>query len=160
MSEQQELIATESLSDSHCLTLNALLDTMIPPDRGLSIPGAGDPAIVDQVLKSLRSASIPRIAQGLSDIENSTLESTGRKFSDLDQSEREKWFNENRFASEDFVRILGSLAIHCYYTDARVMESLGMEARSPFPDGFEIEQGDWSLLEPVKAKPKIYRETT
>ena len=38
------------------------------------------------------------------------------------------------------------------------MESLGMEARPPFPKGYEVEQGDWSLLDPVRARPKMYRE--
>jgi hypothetical protein len=35
--------------------------------------------------------------------------------------------------------------------------SLGMEPRAPFPKGFEVEQGDWSLLDPVRARPKLYR---
>ena len=38
------------------------------------------------------------------------------------------------------------------------MRSLDMEPRSPFPDGFEVEQGDWSLLEPVKRRGKVYRD--
>jgi len=27
-----------------------------------------------------------------------------------------------------------------------------------FPKGFEVEQGDWSLLDPVLARPKLYRD--
>ena len=38
------------------------------------------------------------------------------------------------------------------------MQGLGMEPRAPFPDGFEVETGDWSLLEPIKVRGKIYRE--
>jgi hypothetical protein len=38
------------------------------------------------------------------------------------------------------------------------MWSLGMEPRPPFPEGFEIEQGDWSLLDPVRGHPKLYRD--
>ena len=44
------------------------------------------------------------------------------------------------------------------YRDDRVLRSLGMEPRPPFPKGFEVEQGDWSLLEPVKRRGKLYRE--
>jgi hypothetical protein len=33
-----------------------------------------------------------------------------------------------------------------------------MEARPPFPKGHEVEQGDWSLLDPVRMRPKLYRE--
>jgi len=48
----------------------------------------------------------------------------------------------------------------CYYRDDRVMQSLGMELRPPFPKGFEVEQGDWSLLDPVRARPAFYRRTS
>jgi hypothetical protein len=46
----------------------------------------------------------------------------------------------------------------CYYRDDRVMHSLGQEPRAPFPKGHEVEQGDWSLLDPVRARPPIWRK--
>ena len=45
----------------------------------------------------------------------------------------------------------------CYYRDDRVMRSLGQEVRPPFPMGHVVEQGDWSLLDPVRARPPMYR---
>ena len=54
-------------------------------------------------------------------------------------------------------RTLISIILQCYYRDDRVMRSLEMEPRPPFPQGFEVEQGDWSLLDPVKRRGKIYR---
>ena len=45
----------------------------------------------------------------------------------------------------------------CYYRDDRVMRSLGQETRAPFPLGHVVEQGDWSLLDPVRARPPMYR---
>jgi hypothetical protein len=45
----------------------------------------------------------------------------------------------------------------CYYRDDRVMRSLGQEPRPPFPKGHVVEQGDWSLLDPVRARPSMYR---
>jgi len=38
-----------------------------------------------------------------------------------------------------------------------VMLSLGQEPRPPFPKGHVVEQGDWSLLDPVRARPPMYR---
>ena len=38
------------------------------------------------------------------------------------------------------------------------MASIGMEPRAPFPNGFDVQQGDWSLLDPVRARGKIYRD--
>jgi hypothetical protein len=46
----------------------------------------------------------------------------------------------------------------CYYRDDRVMLSLGQEPRAPFPKGHTVEQGDWSLLEPVKRRAPFYRK--
>jgi hypothetical protein len=40
------------------------------------------------------------------------------------------------------------------------MRSLGLEARPPYPKGFELEQGDWSLLDPVRAGPPLFREVS
>jgi hypothetical protein len=53
---------------------------------------------------------------------------------------------------------LTRIILQCYYRDDRVMRSLGMEPRPLFPKGFEVEQGDWSLLDPVRARPTLYRD--
>ena len=54
---------------------------------------------------------------------------------------------------------LVSLVMHCYYTDDRVMRSLDMEPRPPFPAGFKVEQGDLdTLLAPVQSRGKIWRD--
>src|SRR6202022_921354 len=45
----------------------------------------------------------------------------------------------------------------CYYRDDRVMRSLGQEPRPPFPKGHVVEQGDWSLLDPVRKRPRMHR---
>jgi hypothetical protein len=47
--------------------------------------------------------------------------------------------------------------LQCYYRDDRVLRSLGLELRPPFPKGYGLEQGDWSLLDPVKARPLMWR---
>ena len=38
------------------------------------------------------------------------------------------------------------------------MTALGIEERPPFPQGYDVPQGDWSLLDPVKRRPKFFRE--
>lgn len=53
---------------------------------------------------------------------------------------------------------LVSLVMQCYYRDDRVMESLDMEPRPPFPLGYEVPEGDWSMLEAVQARGKIWRD--
>ena len=46
----------------------------------------------------------------------------------------------------------------CYYRDDRVLTAIGVEPRPPFPKGYEVPQGDWSLLDPVRARGPIYRD--
>lgn len=50
------------------------------------------------------------------------------------------------------LRAMMQVVAQCYYEDARVLAALGFEARPPFPAGHELEEGDWSLLDPVRAR--------
>ena len=51
-------------------------------------------------------------------------------------------------AAATLVRVV----LQCYYRDDRVLRSLGLELRAPFPKGYVLPDGDWSLLDPVKAR--------
>ena len=53
---------------------------------------------------------------------------------------------------------LSRVILQCYYRDDRVLRSLNLELRPPFPKGYDMEQGDWSLLDPVKARPATWRK--
>ena len=53
---------------------------------------------------------------------------------------------------------LSRVILQCYYRDDRVVRALGREARAPFPLGNVLEQGDWSLLDPVRARAPIWRK--
>lgn len=159
MASNPDLINIDAIDEELRKSLSALLDTMIPPNEELGAPGAGDEEIVLQIAKSIRAAALQRIVEGLEEIERSTQSKMKRSFSDLPQSEREQWFHEHELASHSLVRTIGSIALQNYYCDPRVLESLGAEPRAPFPQGFEVKQGDLSLLDPVRARGMIYRET-
>ena len=53
---------------------------------------------------------------------------------------------------------LGRAVLQCYYRDDRVMRALGIEPRAPFPKGRVLEQGDWSLLDAVRGRPRMWRD--
>jgi hypothetical protein len=53
---------------------------------------------------------------------------------------------------------LGRAVLQCYYRDDRVMRSLGIEPRSPYPKRRVLEQGDWSLLNRVRDRPRMWRD--
>jgi len=53
--------------------------------------------------------------------------------------------------------VLARVILQCYYRDDRVLRSLGLELRAPFPKGHVLPEGDWSLLDSVKARPTKLR---
>jgi hypothetical protein len=56
------------------------------------------------------------------------------------------------------VKALGRAVLQCYYRDDRVLRSLGIAPLAPFPKGRPLEQGDWSLLDAVRGRPRMWRD--
>ena len=145
--------AETDLSPAQRRDFRALAGLMIPASEEFTVPGADDPAIFDDILRSLgrdrdnvRAALTQLAAQA------------GGGFADLDET-RQRVVAEAFLASDaPDVTILGRVLLQCYYRDDRVVRSLGLEPRPPFPKGYTLEQGDWSLLDPVRARPKMWRD--
>jgi hypothetical protein len=76
---------------------------------------------------------------------------------ELDSARREAVAKEFRATGGPAAAALVRVVLQCYYRDDRVLRSLGHELRAPFPLGHTLEQGDWSLLDPVKARPPSLR---
>ena len=149
-----ELIGTDrSLSPDAQATLNALAGTLIPASVEHNVPGADDPAIFAQIRNAARSLLEP-VREGLRILDGLAV-TTG--FSGLDQAARLAVAEQFRTAHPELAGLAISLICQCYYRDERVLTSLGMAPRPPFPEGFEVEDGDWSLLDPVRARGPIYR---
>jgi hypothetical protein len=81
-------------------------------------------------------------------------------FADLAPAQREAVAARLRETAGQELTLLTRIILQCYYRDDRVMRSLDMEIRPPFPKGFEVPQGDWSLLDPVRKRPPFYRDAT
>jgi hypothetical protein len=75
----------------------------------------------------------------------------------LDSARREAVAQDLRATGGEAVATLTRVVLQCYYRDDRVVRSLGLEPRPPYPRGHELEQGDWSLLDPVRARPPFWR---
>lgn len=132
--------------------LRALVAEMIPASATYKVPGADDEAIFADILKSLeRDTEDARTAL------RQLGEFSGGRFAALDSARR----RETAMAFKDRggapLFALNRVVLLCYYRDDRVMRSLGQEPRPPFPKGHVVEQGDWSLLDPVKKRAPIWR---
>lgn len=141
------------LSAGQCRALHCLAEMMIPASAEYGVPSAGDDAIFADILKSLgRDAGhVVAVLERLDAM-------AGGPFADLDPARREAVAKKLREAGGEALTCASRIILQCYYRDDRVMRSLGMEPRPPYPKGFEVEPGDWSLLDPVRARPKLYRE--
>jgi hypothetical protein len=143
------------LSADQCRSLRCLAEMMIPASTEYGVPSAGDEAIFGDILQSLGRDAGPAIAvlQRLDTL-------SGGPFADLDAQRRDAIAGEMCVTGGGALAYQTRIILQCYYRDDRVMRSLGMEPRAPFPKGFEVEQGDWSLLDPVRARPKLYRDAS
>jgi hypothetical protein len=141
------------LSADQYRSLRCLAEMMIPASAEYSVPSAGDDAIFGDILQS-----VGRDAGHVIVVLQTLDAMSGCPFADLDPQRRDTIAAQLRETGGEALAYLTRIILQCYYRDDKVMRSLGLEPRPPFPKGFEVEQGDWSLLDPVRARPKLYRE--
>ena len=132
--------------------LQIVAGTMIPPSDRHKVPGADDSLIFSDIL-----GSIERDGQLLKQAMLCLDEHTDGRLPESDRETRLRMLLGFRDRYAGLAGILETMIARCYYRDDRVMASISMEVRPPFPLGYTVEQGDWSLLDPVKARGKIYR---
>jgi hypothetical protein len=140
------------LSAEQVRDLRALAGLIIPPSEAYDVPGADDDKIFCDILLSLErdQDDVCRALAHLASL-------AGGAFADLGPERRAEVAATFREAGGAPLTALVRVVLLCYYRDDRVMRSLGQEPRPPFPKGHVVEQGDWSLLDPVRARPPMYR---
>ena len=135
--------------------LRVIAAMIVPDSVEYDVPGADDAAIQADIIATLgRDADMVRAAL------DHLARLAGMPLSDLDEARREAVAQEFRATGGEPAATLTRVVLQCYYRDDRVVRSLGLEPRSPFPKGYPLEQGDWSLLDQVKARPTMWRRTS
>jgi hypothetical protein len=140
------------LSPDKTRDLRAFAATMIPASAAYGVPGADDEAIFADIVRSLErdrddiGAALQRLAA-----------LAGGPFADLATDRRMEVANAFRAEGGPLLLAITRVILLCYYRDDRVMHALGQESRPPFPKGHTVEQGDWSLLDPVKTRQPFWR---
>jgi len=82
---------------------------------------------------------------------------SGSAFARMSRDEREALVNAYHAGGGAAAATLGRVILGAYYRDDRVLLAIGHEARAPFPKGYAVEQGDWSLLDPVRHRAPFWR---
>jgi hypothetical protein len=135
--------------------LRNLAAMMIPASFEYKVPGAEDAAIQADILATL-GRDTATVCKALDDLARLAV----KPLADLDPARREEVARQYRASGGAPAATLARVVLQCYYRDDRVVRSLGLELRAPFPKGYTLEQGDWSLLDPVKARPSTWRRTS
>jgi hypothetical protein len=132
--------------------LRTVAGMIIPASDEYKVPGADDTAIQADILTTLGRDTAPVVAAL-----DHLARLAGKPLVELDAARRDEVANEFRSTGGGAAATLVRVVLQCYYRDDRVLRSLGLELRAPFPQGYVLEQGDWSLLDPVKARPPTLR---
>ena len=138
-------------------TFRSLVGEMIPVSQEYDLPGADDERIFKNILIAAQ-IDLSLVEEGLKVLDAISQTRYRKRFHSLDDQTRRNIVDEFLESPEPYVSAIINGTLQCYYRDDRVMTSLGMEPRSPFPMGYEVKQGDWSLLDSVKKRAKIYRQ--
>jgi hypothetical protein len=145
-------MSDQTLTEDEIADLRCLAGMIIPPSEQYGVPGADDDTIFSDIVNSIgRDRDDVRTALA----RLRTL--AGGPFAALDATHRGEVVAKLRAEGGAPVGVLSRIVLLCYYRDDRVMVSLGLEVRPPFPKGHEVEQGDWSLLDPVRARKPFWR---
>lgn len=144
--------AANELTRAQRNDLRTVAAMIIPASDEYKVPGADDPAIQADMLATLgRDTAL--VLQALDYLAGLA----GRPLAELDTAKRDGVASEFRATGGAAAATLVRVVLQCYYRDDRVLRSLGLELRAPFPKGYTLEQGDWSLLDPVRARPATLR---
>jgi hypothetical protein len=141
------------LSAAELRDLSDIAGTMIPQSAEAGMPGADDPAILADIVRSL-GRDLPLVREALAAI---AARSAGG-FAGLDRDRREALIEDWHAGGSAPAVALVRAIVGAYYRDDRVLRALGLEARPPFPKGYDVEQGDWSLLDAVRDRPALWRD--
>ena len=132
--------------------LRTIAGMIVPASDEYKVPGADDTAIQADILKTLGRDTAPVVAAL-----DRLAHLAGKPLADLDAVRRDEVAKEFRAAGGAAAATLVRVVLQCYYRDDRVLRSLGLELRAPFPKGHVLPDGDWSLLDPVRARPPSLR---
>ena len=150
--------ATGHFSEEQTALAANVLDQLVPPRNGF--PGAGELGVarhLDGVAAS--NPALDRLFQdGLASIESASRRTHSAAFADLADDHKVQVLRAVETDSPDFFTMLVRHTYAGYYSNARIIELMGLEARPPQPLGFDLDPFDPTTVEHVKERGKIWRD--
>jgi len=149
--------SSQPLTSEQRAILDLVLNLIVPPSADGRMPGAAEVGVLAYLAAEAPDA-LPLLRQELDQLDLRSRERFARGYAELEQAERKNQIEAMRAQAPSFLGRLAMETLACYYQHDRVLAGLGREARPPYPKGYQVAQGDLSLLDPVRARGKIYRD--
>src|SRR5271156_2929101 len=131
------MTADKVLTSAQRDDLRVVAAMIIPASTEYKVPGADDDAIQAEIL-----ATLGRDAGQVSAALDHLARLAGRPLAELAIARRDAVGQEFRVTRDAGACVLVRVVLQCYSRDDRVLPSLGLDPRPPFPKGYTLEQGD------------------
>ncbi|MBL8381340.1 MAG: gluconate 2-dehydrogenase subunit 3 family protein [Burkholderiales bacterium] len=136
--------------------LDVLMDSLIPASPDRRMPAARSLALYDNVA-TMRATDRRLLGEGLAELDRRAAEAHGAPFALLDAAKAQAIVDAVRKEGLAFVQTFVAQTVGRYVSHPAVMPLLGLEARPLWPTGNVVTEGDWTLLDSVRQRKKIYR---
>ena len=150
--------ATGHFSEEQTTLAANVLDQLVPARDGF--PGAGELGVARH-LDGL-AVSNPCFGRlfhdGLASIESASRRTHSAAFADLADDQKVQVLRAVETDSPDFFTMLVRHTYAGYYSNPRIIELMGLEARPPQPLGFDLDPFDTGMVEKVSKRGKIWRD--
>lgn len=144
------------LADKELQLLKQLARYLIPADPEKGLPGADAPEIFGRFV-----ARVEERAERLLPILQSQFAAVMERPEMLVDEEFaafcSPWVSAWPAESNTFLARTVPLLLQSYYEDFSVQQLYERRPGAPFPEGYTVVQGDWSLLDQVREQPLLYR---
>ncbi len=138
-------------------TLRMVVRLLVPASPHRRMPSAAE---LPQVLAHVEhvAAALPAMGEALDALEGESVARFGAGFAALAHANAGALLEEFATRHAAVLQRVGLETVTSYYQQDAVLERLGLEARAPYPIGFQVPAGDLTLLSPVTARGRIYRD--
>lgn len=137
--------------------LRKLMDMMIPASTDGRMPAASSLGLYDDPAWLAHQAR-EALEHGLRVIDERARGTHGRGFADLAAEAARTLVDEARITDRTFIAAFTLQTTARYLQQDEVMIALGLDPRPPWPEGHDVGEGDWALLEPVRRRGELWRK--
>jgi len=148
---------SKSLSDPQMSIFASVLDVLIPASEDGALPAAGEIGLGETICQRAEEL-LPVLSEALDALEERVAALEVENFDSLPAAEKRPLLEAVAAEHPAFLPALLFQTFSNYYQDSRVLRGLGLEARPPYPLGYDLEAGDLDLLEPVRRRGTLYRD--